>query len=139
MLFAYTLNDKIIEVPVSEEMLFRHLHVPRGLVTAVDSNQNQVQLSAAPQDQGIIPAQLNHSRTNDDEDGRCHSTVSPGLCPLNLFISALSLLVCLFLLDYALLTCLYLHCLYYSVCSTWVIFAQKSRKLGSLNRLRLRF
>ena len=97
---------------MSEEMLFRHLHVPRGLVTAVDSNQNQMQLSAAPQDQGIIPAQLNHSRKNDDEDGRCHSTVSPGLCPLNLFISALSLLVCLFLLDYAPLTCLYLHCLY---------------------------
>ena len=99
---------------MSEEMLFQHLRVPRGLVTAVDSNQNQVQLSDAPQVQGItiIPAQLNHIRTNDDEGGRCHSTVSPGLCPLNLFISALSLLVSLFLLDYAPLTCLYLHCFY---------------------------
>ena len=52
---------------------------------------------------------VNDSRTNGDEGGRCHSPVSPGLCPLNLFISAVSL----------------------SVCSTWVMFAQKAGSWGA--------
>lgn len=44
LLFAYSLNDKIIEVPVSEEMLFQHLHVPRHRVTCVDADKKQTQL-----------------------------------------------------------------------------------------------
>ncbi|XP_070200172.1 uncharacterized protein [Littorina saxatilis] len=51
LLFAYALNDKIIEAPVSEDMLFDHLCVPKDSVMAVDTEGNQTPLSTVPSGQ----------------------------------------------------------------------------------------
>ncbi|XP_076471585.1 uncharacterized protein F35H12.5-like [Babylonia areolata] len=51
LLFAYTLNDKIIERDVYEEMLFKHLNVPRAQVTRVDAGRNQIPLCGSSVDQ----------------------------------------------------------------------------------------